>query len=200
MNSLDAIDEILGRLQISHVAETLGVKLNRSRNRCVAPWRQRADGWNVSITDAKNTYYDHVDNKGGGLIDFVGRIFGCDRKTAVRWLADHAGVTLHEQSEAERRQWLAARPRAEALVKWKLETLASLRYHRGRVQRTYHNAVRFLLSHDYDECERRGDLRFEIALGIGETYWERVEAMDAQIDRLEAASYADLLEQLGGVA
>jgi hypothetical protein len=107
-------------------------------------------------------------------------------------------------TDDERRGWArrigAVRRNAEALVAWKAETLEELRRHRGRIQKTYHNAVKFVLSHDAEECERRGDVRYELALQIGETYWDRVESMDAQIDRLEATSYAELLRKFGGAA
>jgi hypothetical protein len=177
--------------------------MDRTRRRAVAKWRG-GKHFSVALDDEKNVFHDKVANQGGGLVAFVQLIRGCDKKTAVQWLADFAGVALQEMTDDERRGWArrigAVRRNAEALVAWKAETLEELRRHRGRIQKTYHNAVKFVLSHDAEECERRGDVRYELALQIGETYWDRVESMDAQIDRLEATSYAELLRKFGGAA
>ena len=195
--------DIVDRVHISDVAEALGITLDRTRRRGVATWRE-GKNFSVSFNDNKNAWHDFVSNEGGGVLDLVVRVRGCDRKAALEWIAAYAGVPLTHQTESERRDWSrrmrATRHQAEALVAWKRETLEGLRYHRGRLQRTYHNAVRFILNHSFEECEQRGDLRSEIALRIGESYWERVEAMDAQIDRLQAASYVDLLHKFGVAA
>ncbi|HTR37145.1 MAG TPA: hypothetical protein VMH80_14670 [Bryobacteraceae bacterium] len=200
--SFTSTAEIIDRVQITCVAAALGVKVRSGR--CVAVWRKDADGWNVALSDAKSVWFDHARGEGGGILSFVQRVRGCDRRTALQWLADYAGVPLNHQTEANRRDWArrmeAAKPEAELLVRWKLETLEDLRIQRNKLQRTYHNAVYFFLSHDAEECVCRGDLRYELALGIGETYWSRVEELDQQIDRLEAASYPELLLRFRGGA
>lgn len=199
----DVLDDILTRVQISRIAEIHGIKLDRTRRRAVASWRE-GKNFSISLDDDKNVFHDHVTGDGGGVVAFVQLVRGCDKKQAVEWLANFAGVPLREQTATERRDWgrrmRASRREAESLVRWKAETLEDLRYHRGRLQRTYHNAVRFILNHSFEECERRGDVRYELALEIGETYWERVQAMDTQIDRLEATPYAELLERFRGAA
>jgi hypothetical protein len=43
-------------------------------------------------------------------------------------------------------------------------------------------------------CE---DVHFELRIEIGETYWPRVEELDAIIDRLEGVIYAELLGRFG---
>jgi hypothetical protein len=91
----------------------------------------------------------------------------------------------------------AAKPKAEALVRWKVETLEGLRIQRNVFQRIYHNAVRFVLSHTAERCESYGDVRYDLATEIGETYWPRIEELDATIDRLEGATYAELLARFG---
>ena len=200
---MTAAADIVARVHISDIAEAVGVKLDRTRRRGVAVWRE-GKNLSVSFNDPKNVWHDFVTGEGGGVLDFIQRVRGCDRKAALEWLSAFTGVRMDHQTEAERRAWArrmqAARPEAEALVHWKAETLEGLRYQRDRLQRIYHRAVRFVLSHDYDACEARGDLRYEIALGIGETYWPRVEELDVTIDRLVASSYTDLLRRLGGAA
>jgi hypothetical protein len=203
MTTSGVMEEIVSRVSISRVAEAHAIPLDRTRRRAVAKWRG-GKHFSVAVDDEKNVFHDKVTNQGGGLVAFVQLIRGCDKKAAVQWLADFAGVPLREMAEDERRDWAqrigAVRRNAEALVAWKIETLKALRDERGRIQKIYHHAVKFVLSHDAEECERRGDVRYELALQIGESYWDRVESMDAQIDRLEATSYADLLRKFGGAA
>jgi DNA primase len=195
--------DIVSQVKITDVAQVLGVKMDRTRRRGVATWREGTN-FSVSFSDEKNVWHDFVTDEGGGVLDFIQRARGCDRKEALQLLASIAGVPLDHHTEAERRDYArrmhAAKREAEALLKWKAETLEDLRFHCGRIQRTYHNAVKFVLSHDAEECERRGDVRYELALQIGETYWDRVEAMDEQIDRLEAMSPAELLKRFRGAA
>jgi hypothetical protein len=85
--------DIIDRVDISDVAETLGVKLDRTRRRGVAVWR-KGKGFSVSFNDAKGVWNDFVTNQGGGVIDFVVKVLGCDRKAALEWLAEYAGVPL----------------------------------------------------------------------------------------------------------
>jgi len=195
--------DVVARVHISDVADALGAKLDRARRRCVATWREGRK-FSVSLDDTKNCWHDFAANEGGGLIDFVARVRGCDRKAALEWLAACAGVPLDQQTETERRQWArrmqTARPEAEKLAAWKIETLEALRNRRNEYMRIYWGAVGYITSHDAFECVDRGNLAFELALSIGETYWDRVEALDEQIDRLDAASYSDLLRKFGCAA
>jgi hypothetical protein len=135
-------------------------------------------------------------------------VLGRDRRGAAHWLSDLTGIPLSEQTHGERREHAHARrirdaePEARKLVAWKQETLEALRERRNLLQRIYHIAVRFVLNHDHEECARLGDVRYELAMGIGETYWPRVEELDATIDRLQSARYDDLLSRFraGAVA
>jgi DNA primase len=170
--------DIVERIQISDVAERLGVKLDRTRRRDVAVWR-KGKNFSVSFNDAKGVWHDFVTNQGGGVIDFVVKVLGCDRGAAMEWLAADSGVRLdgwHRDSKRKYAQRMqVAKTKAEALVRWKLETLERLRIQRDVFKRIYHHAVRFVLSHAYEWCESCGDVRYELAIEIGETYWLRVE-------------------------
>jgi len=192
--------DIIGCVHISEVAEALGVKLDRTRRRGIAVWR-KGNSFSVSFDDAKGVWHDFVTDEGGGVIDFVAKVLSCDRRAALEWLAAYAGVPLDGWTRDSRRHCVrrmqAAKPKAEALVRWKVETLEGHRAKRNVFQRIYHNAVRFVLSHTPEGCRNRGDLRYALAIEIGETYWPRVEELDATIDRLEGATYAELLARFG---
>jgi hypothetical protein len=195
--------DIVGCVRITDLAEALGIKLDRTRRRGVASWR-KGRNFSVSFCDAKNVWHDFATGEGGGLVDFVVRVRVCDRQTALQWLADFAGVPLGEQTDAERRAWVRrmreAEPEAKKLVAWKFETLRALREQRDHLFRIYHRAKHFILNHDVGQCEAAGDLRFELALSVGWSYWSRIRALDQQIVRLEAANYADLLARFRGGA
>ncbi len=108
--------EILERVRISDVAEYLGVKLDRSRRRGVASWREGRN-FSISFNDAKNVWHDFVTGEGGGVVDFVVRVRGCDRKTALEWLALYAGVPLDDKppSPERRKRWAQERCELERI-------------------------------------------------------------------------------------
>lgn len=202
MPALTATD-VIDRVRISDVAEALGIKLDRARRRGVASWREGCH-FSVSFDDTKNVWHDFVSGEGGGVLDLVQRIHGCARKEALSWLADYAGVALEQRSQSERCDWARrmreARPEAEALVRWKQETLEALRAQRNRALKIYYRAKKFIFHHDVDECEARGNLLFDLAVSTCERFWPRVEELDIAIDRLTVAEYADLLRRFRGVA
>jgi hypothetical protein len=87
--------DIVSRLPISEVYRLLGgSKISRNRGR--AFWRD-GQGMNVSLSDEKATWYDHAEGVGGGVLDLVVRVLGCNRADALKWLADAAGVALDDQ-------------------------------------------------------------------------------------------------------
>jgi hypothetical protein len=82
------------------------------RGRIPAPWRETKDR-NVSLSDAKGTWFDHVEAQGGGVLDFICRVRSGDRQDALKWLADLAGVQIENKplSPEDRERW--ARERRE---------------------------------------------------------------------------------------
>ena len=140
--------EIAARVRISELWTALGGgELRGGRGR--AFWRA-GDGFNVSLNDTKNCYFDHAQGEGGGVLDLVQRARDCDRKTALAWLADFAGVPLGEPlTPAERRAWAAERRQvrqdarlarwwsvaAAALAESVLEELPSYALERARLTR-----------------------------------------------------------------
>jgi len=101
--------EIVARIPVSEVWRGLGGgELRHGRGR--AFWR-KGDGFNVALSDKKGVWYDHATGEGGGVLDLVQRVLGCDRKAALRWLADYAAVPLQDTlfSTAERRAYTRCR-------------------------------------------------------------------------------------------
>jgi hypothetical protein len=91
-----------------------------------APRRGRArafyrDGNNpqaVSLNEAKGCWYDHRDGVGGGVLDLIQHVRGCDRGAALRWLADLNGMPIDDRSftVAEQRQCGRQRVKADRLA------------------------------------------------------------------------------------
>jgi hypothetical protein len=189
--------DVLTGIKISDVWAALGGgPLQRRRGR--AFWR-RGHGYNVSLDDAKGAWYDFRDNIGGGILDLVQVVHHCTRQDALRWLAEFSGVPLDDASltEADRREYARrcafAESEARELVWWRNGLLEVLRDHRDVLLRAYHNARRFLQSHSVDDCEARGDWRWEIAFDIQYAYWPRIADLDRRIDLLTKTSFAELL-------
>jgi hypothetical protein len=52
----------------------------------------------VSLNDAKACWYDHRDHVGGGILDLIQLVRCCNRLSALRWLAEFAGLQLDDRS------------------------------------------------------------------------------------------------------
>jgi hypothetical protein len=85
------------------------------------------------LDDDKNCYYDHARGEGEGVVDFVGKVLGLDRKAALEWLAKYAGVPLTTQTDKERLDYQQRRSAAEtegrALRGWRNDKVEALRIH-----------------------------------------------------------------------
>lgn len=92
----------LSELSIISVWTALGggeLRGNRGR----AFWRN-GDGWNVAVDAEKNAWFDHRGPRGGGVLDFVKVVLGCDRAAALAWLEMHCGLdATRPLSHGERR-------------------------------------------------------------------------------------------------
>jgi hypothetical protein len=90
------------------------------RGRAQAFWRKGADSWSVSLDDEYRRWYDHRDGTGGGILALIQHVRGGSRAEALRWLADHRGITLDGDappSPAERRRYAQARRDAPELAR-----------------------------------------------------------------------------------
>jgi DNA primase len=186
MNAAD----IISRVQISHVAEAHGVTLDRTRRRGIATWREGRN-FSVSFDDGKNCFHDFVTDEGGGVLDFIARVRGCNRKEALEWLANYAGVPLEHQSEAERRRWkrrrVAAEREATELVAWRDDLARTMRVRRNSYQSASHRAVQHIL-----RCGMPAGC-CALAADVAEIYETRYQELDEQIDDLLRRPWAELL-------
>ena len=107
-------NEVLSAVRISAVWCALGGEEPR-HGRARAFWRQHADGFSVSLNDARGIWFDFRDNIGGGILALVQHVRGGMRKDALRWLSEHFCLPLaeHEWTEAEKREWARRRQAAE---------------------------------------------------------------------------------------
>jgi hypothetical protein len=80
----------LAELDILEVWKAAGGGPLRGR-RGKAFWRD-GDSCSVSLDRSKGTWYDHRDARGGGSLALVETAFGCDRRTALRWLEANCGL------------------------------------------------------------------------------------------------------------
>ena len=185
--------EILDRVPITTIMATLGFSLPKRGNhaRCTL---HGGDSLSFSFHEGKGTWYCHRCNEGGGKIHLVKRALGCDSRTALQWVADLAGIPLDAPWTALQRQEHAARfeqakPEALDLIDWKRSLLDALRVKRAFYQDTYHAAKRYLFAHPATD----GEFKTECAWEVQFTYWQKVEWLDTQIEKVENASYPELL-------
>jgi hypothetical protein len=117
---MSRVDEILAHVNISSVWCALGGH-TPNHGRAPAFWRKTRDP-NVSLNDAKGTWFDFARGEGGGILDLVEHVRGCSRSEAVQWLADLAGIPLdeHPLTQPEKRDWARAKRQAVPLARMAL--------------------------------------------------------------------------------
>ncbi len=128
---------------------------------------------------------------GGDVFKFLQEVEGINFKEARALLAERVGITIADRplTAAERRDFALRKDAAE----WRDALVASLRAVRDRCFHTYHRARRFIVNHDFDDCERLRPGHFGLVMDLADTYWERVEDLDRRIQVLMEASSATLL-------
>jgi len=184
--------EVVAAGRISEVWAALGgdpPKHGRAR----AFFRRGNSSSAVSLNDAKGCWFDHRDGVGGGVLDLIQRVHGCDRTSALRWLADLNGVPLkdHDLSPAERREHARraqrAKQEAQDLILWKGRLVDALRRERGRWWAIYHASLRYLLDVGMDAP--LSDLVAELY----ELAEVQLEMCDSKTDTLVSAPYTGIL-------
>jgi hypothetical protein len=85
------------------------------RGRARAFYRDGNNQQAVSLDDSKGAWFDYRDNTGGGVMDLIQRVLGCDRAGALRWLSSFTGLPLGDRpaSRAERRALMDRREREQ---------------------------------------------------------------------------------------
>ena len=117
---------------------------------------------------------------------------GCDRGSALRWLAELNGIRLvdHPWTEAERRQYARQRAEASDLAVWKERLIEAVKRERERWWRIYHGALRYILDSGLDAPLGA------IAADLNELAEECIEVLNWRVDTLKAATSSDLLPVL----
>ena len=159
------------------------------------------DGDNISLDGSNRVWYDHAHGKGGGVLALIETALDCDRRGALRWLADHLGVELDGQrplTREEKRAYAIRRAEAERkarkLTAWRRNRLRDLRDDRNPLY-TSENAVsavaRVLLKHAGPDDEAAWSLIWQHAFDN-----EKADAIQAKIKRIEATSPVELYAEM----
>ena len=161
-------------------------------------WRD-GDGHNIAVNEPKNVFYDHARGVGGGVLDLVETVLGCEPRAALRWLANHLGIRLDDRplTSAERRKYTQRRAQAQVaarnLTDWRRRVLRELRDERNRL----------FLSEHMVSAVARTLLAPEGGGDDDEDTWAEVwrcapddlkaNAIDCEIQRIENAPPAELI-------
>ena len=189
--------DIIARAFISDVWQALGGGPLRY-GRGVAWWRGD-DGPNVALDDARDVWFDHARGQGGGVLDLIQSVLGCNRREALQWLADHQGVALDDRpwTRSERQQYAQRRAKAQVvargLAEWRRSVLRELRAERNRLfmsENIIAAAARTLLTHEGggDDDEEAWAQIWRCALDD-----LKAESIDRKIQPIENASPAELV-------
>ena len=132
------------------------------------------------------------------MLDLIQVARNCDRRDALRWLADHLGVTLDDRepfTREEKRRYAQRRSHAESaaqnLTGWRRDTLQRLRGERNPLYESENMAsavARTLLAETGGGDDEAWAHIFEHALDD-----QRADQIDREIQRLESATPAELV-------
>lgn len=144
--------EIVGAASITKVWEALGGDPPK-HGRAPAFYRDGANPQAVSLDDKKGIWFDHRDHVGGGVLDLVQRVLGCDRRTALRWLAEFTGLPLDKRTftPRERREYAQRCTRAQQLAREVSDFERGLELCLERRQKKAGAVIPWLLSLGLDE-------------------------------------------------
>jgi hypothetical protein len=180
--------EIISARPISEIWVALGGDIPK-RGRVRAFDRNGDNPGAVSLNDEKGCWYDFVTGEGGGILDLIQRVRGCDRGAALLWLSDFTRRPLNNRplTAGERGQYLRARQEAAELVAWKERLIESLKSERRHWWKVYHACRRHILEHGLDSVFG------EIMATLYEISENEIDKLTSQIDTLAKASYRNLL-------
>lgn len=85
------------------------------RGRAPAWWRRSRDP-NVSINAARNVFYDHVQNRGGGVVALVETVLNFSRAEALAWLERQGFIESRTLTHEQRREHAWRRGKANSLA------------------------------------------------------------------------------------
>ena len=140
------------------IVKALGFELQRG-NRAACLICGAANKTTFSYKPDAGAWYCFRCGRGGGVLALVRAVHGYDRADALRWLADHLGVTLDDRqplTREEKRHYAQRRCRAESqaqnLTEWRRDTLQRLRTERNPLYESENMAcavARVLLANNF---------------------------------------------------
>lgn len=189
--------ELVARTDIARVVIELGGP-ELVGGRMPAFWRVTDDP-NVSVDQAKGLWFDHAAGVGGGVLDLIQSVRGCDRRSALQWLADVHGVSLDQNSRPagpdSLARWRTAERLAVELSRRRSDWLKRLRDERNQL---------------YDvelDVSRRARAAMEGKADLSESEWADIcahahdnivaEGIDDEIRRVENLPALELARELG---
>ncbi len=195
--------DLLDRASIADVWVALGggpLRSGRSR----AFWRD-GDGFNVSVSDAKNAFFDHAHGAGGGVLRLIEVVHGCDRRDALEWLARHHNITLDGRrplTRQEKRDYAIRRADAERkaakLTGWRRDVLQELRDEKNRLFESENLAsavARVLL-----ECPGTDDEAAWQSIWQHAFDDQEADEIQREIERIESMMPAELATEMEAAA
>jgi hypothetical protein len=149
-------------------------------------WRD-GESWNVSLSEEKGgVWYDFGRATGGGKLDLIQKVLDCDKRTALRWLADQLHVDVDQPlTPGERHALWQRRRRDQQLQRLRRELIRQL-----TVKRNSYWDVDRLASNWARDADPQ-DWRWEV-------FWlhardgEIGDRVQAEIERIEAMTLDEL--------
>jgi hypothetical protein len=188
--------EIVALRPITEVWQALGGEPPK-RGRARAFWRDGDNLQAISFDDSKGCWYDHRDGKGGGILDLVQRVRGCNRADALRWLAERNGATLQYRptNAAERRRYAKHAQQAVADAQRVLDWATG---HLSEIEGTLARETSDTLCAGIDSTAALAEmhraahqLRTATAHGLVGAYKQALAGCEAEVARLEAVGRDD---------
>jgi len=176
-----ALSDALTSTCISSVYEALGGG-TRGRNQRFRAIYRNGDGYSVALNDDKGCWYDFVEGIGGGILDLIQKVLRCDRRTAIEWFCDFAGI----KSERKRRNpvaWRRSLAHADELIAWRDRILEDLRLQRNEALRGFHLAKKYII-----QCGLDAQFGADAA-DIADENESRYQELEVGIDGLTSASW-----------
>jgi hypothetical protein len=184
----NVVAEIIGGRPVSEVWVALGGNAPK-RGRARAFYREGDNPFAVSLNDSKGCWFDHRDGVGGGVLDLIQQVRGCDRRSALCWLAELNGLRLddHPLTASGRREYGRKVAEASDLAAWRAGLIDAMKRERNRWWEIYHGSLRYLLDVGLD-----GPLS-DVAATLHELAETQVEFWVERIETLAKAPQLELL-------
>jgi hypothetical protein len=130
-------------------------------------WRN-GDGFNVSLDQRNNRWFDHAGGFGGGTLRLVEVALGVDWREALAWLADNFGISVGAaRTPQERREYARRREQAwnlaSALVAQRDATIEAIRAKERQHLDRYHQLEREAMPTQDIELAWRAEREMEAA-------------------------------------